>query len=234
MEKRAYDINKRTDLTQGVVKGISFSGVQTLEEIFESEGVSKTKKWDVMKKLDSIVDFCLRILIAKSLNTIPPPKRNIFYWSRPIRQVPYRQRRYSYPIDKESGRADLEGELESNLGQEIAANHRNGKGKKTIKFLNGPFELDTPHDRAGSFSPKLIKKHQTTLSNKLEEKILALYGLGMSYKDLSSHLWGYLWHWGLQRPLTAISAKIIHTVKEWQALGIGIELLYCLAECHSL
>ena len=63
----------------------------------------------------------------------------------------------------------LEGELDSHLGQEIAANRRNGKSKKTIKSLNGSFELDVPRDRAGTFSPQVIKKHQTTISDEIEE-----------------------------------------------------------------
>ena len=68
------------------------------------------------------------------------------------------------------------------------ANRRNGKSKKNIKSLNGSFELKTRHDRSGTFSPQLVKKRQTTLSDELEEKIIALYGLGMSYKDISGHL----------------------------------------------
>ena len=92
------------------------------------------------------------------------------------------------PLIKNLTEAALEGELASHLGQEIAANRRNGKTKKTIKSLNGNFELNTPRDRAGTFSPQLVKKHQNTLTNEIESKIIALYGLGMSYKDISGHL----------------------------------------------
>jgi putative transposase len=121
------------------------------------------------------------------------------------------------PLVKKLTEAALEGEIESHLGQEIAANRRNGKSKKTIKSLNGNFELNTPRDRAGTFSPKLVKKHQTTLNDELEQKIIALYGLGMSYKDISAHLEEM---YGLEvstGTLTAITDKIIHTVKDWQA-----------------
>ena len=107
--------------------------------------------------------------------------------------------------------------MDSHLGQEIAANRRNGKSKKTIKTLNGSFELDTPRDRAGTFSPKLVKKHQTTLSNEIEEKIIAMYGLGMSYKDMSGHLEDIYGITVSKGTLTAITDKIIHAVKEWQA-----------------
>jgi putative transposase len=121
------------------------------------------------------------------------------------------------PLIKNLTEAALEGELESHLGQEVIANRRNGKSKKTIKSLNGNFELNTPRDRAGTFNPKLVKKHQTTLNDELEQKIIALYGLGMSYKDISAHLEEM---YGLEistGTLSAVTDKIIHTVKEWQA-----------------
>jgi len=121
------------------------------------------------------------------------------------------------PLIKDLTEAALEGELDSHLGQEIAANRRNGKSKKTIKTLNGSFELDTPRDRAGTFSPQLVKKHQTTISNEIEEKIIAMYGLGMSYKDISGHLEDIYGITVSKGALTAITDKIIHTVKEWQA-----------------
>lgn len=121
------------------------------------------------------------------------------------------------PLIKNLAEAALEGELDSHLGQEINCNRRNGKSKKTIKSLNGNFELNTPRDRAGNFSPQLVKKHQTTLNDEIEQKIIALYGLGMSYKDISLHLQEM---YGLEvstGTLSAVTDKIIHTVKEWQA-----------------
>ena len=118
---------------------------------------------------------------------------------------------------KNLAEAALEGELDSHFGQEISANRRNGKSKKTIKSLNGNFELETPRDRNGTFSPQIVKKHQTTLSDEIEQKIIALYGLGMSYNDMASHLQEI---YGIEisnATLSAITDKIIHTVKEWQA-----------------
>jgi putative transposase len=118
---------------------------------------------------------------------------------------------------KNLAEAALEAELDSHLGQEVSANRRNGKSKKTIKSLDGNFELETPRDREGSFTPKIIKKHQTTLSDEIEQKIIALYGLGMSYNDIAAHLKEI---YGLEisnGTLSAITDKIIHTVKEWQA-----------------
>ncbi|AIL13133.1 hypothetical protein IM40_05820 [Candidatus Paracaedimonas acanthamoebae] len=36
--------------------------------------------------------------------------------------------------------------------------------------------------------PQIVKKRQTVLNASLDNKILGLYGLGMSYQDISSHL----------------------------------------------
>lgn len=113
--------------------------------------------------------------------------------------------------------AALEAEIDTHLGQEVAANRRNGKSKKTIKSLNGNFELETPRDRDGTFSPQIVKKHQTTLSDEIEQKIIALYGLGMGYSDMAAHLKEI---YGLRisnGTLSAITDKIIPIVKEWQA-----------------
>ena len=121
------------------------------------------------------------------------------------------------PLIKQLTEAALEGEIDSHLAQEVIANRRNGKSKKTIKTLDGKFELETPRDRAGTFSPQLIKKNQTTLSDEIESKIIALYGLGMGYNDISSHLQDM---YGLEvsnGTLTAITDKIIESVKEWQS-----------------
>jgi transposase-like protein len=121
------------------------------------------------------------------------------------------------PLIKKLTEAALEGELDSHLGREIAANRRNGKSRKTIKSLDGNFELETPRDRNGSFSPQLVKKHQTRLSDEIERKIIAMYGRGMSYQDISGHLeemYGFEVSTGT---LSAITDKIIQTVKEWQA-----------------
>jgi transposase-like protein len=49
-----------------------------------------------------------------------------------------------------------------------------------MKSAAGNFELDTPRDRAGTFEPQIVKKHQTHLTDELERKIIALFALGTS------------------------------------------------------
>lgn len=48
--------------------------------------------------------------------------------------------------------------------------------------------MQTPRDRAGTFEPQLVKKHQTHLTDELKRKILALFALGTSYEDIRGHI----------------------------------------------
>lgn len=121
------------------------------------------------------------------------------------------------PLIKDFFESALAGEMESHLSQEVIKNRRNGKSQKKIKCESGSFSLDTPRDRNGSFAPEIIKKRQTTISDALEEKIIALYGLGMSYRDIKDHLAEI---YGLDispATLSTITDKIIPLIKEWQS-----------------
>ncbi len=96
------------------------------------------------------------------------------------------------PLIKQLTEAALEAEIESHIADDVLSgrkNRRNGANRKTIKGTSdGTFELETPRDRNGTFEPQIVKKHQTTISNEIEEKIISMYGLGMSYRDISSHI----------------------------------------------
>ena len=50
-----------------------------------------------------------------------------------------------------------------------------------MKSSVGAFDLDVPRDRNGAFEPQIVKKHQTHMSDQIEQKILSLYALGNSY-----------------------------------------------------
>jgi len=82
----------------------------------------------------------------------------------------------------------LNAELDDHLGfdkhkQSDGANSRNGYTSKTLQTEDGQFELDTPRDRAGSFEPKLVKKHQRRFTS-MDDKILFLYAQGMSTREI--------------------------------------------------
>ena len=119
------------------------------------------------------------------------------------------------PLIKQLTEAALEAELESHLSQEIR-NRKNGKSSKRMKSGVGEFELEVPRDRNGTFEPQIVKKHQTHMSDQIEQKILSLYALGNSYTQIRGHLEEI---YGVSISTAAISAvtdKIIPLLKAWQ------------------
>ena len=124
------------------------------------------------------------------------------------------------PLVKQLVEAALEAELDSHITQDVFSgnkNRKNGKTSKTIKSTSGTFELETPRDRAGSFEPQIVKKNQTTISNEIEERILSMYGLGLSYKDIIKHIEEIYQIELSTATISAITDKIIDKVKAWQS-----------------
>jgi len=48
-----------------------------------------------------------------------------------------------------------------------------------------PQLVATPRDRNSTFVLQLVEKHQTTLSDEIERKIIRLFVLEMSYQDIN-------------------------------------------------
>jgi putative transposase len=120
------------------------------------------------------------------------------------------------PLIKKLTEAALEAELDSHLAEDVVPNRKNGKTKKTVKSTAGPFDLETPRDRAGNFEPQLIKKHQTSVNDEIEAKILSMYGLGMSYRDIATQVEDLYGIKVSTATLSTITDKIIAEVREWQ------------------
>jgi transposase-like protein len=121
------------------------------------------------------------------------------------------------PLVKQLTEAALEAELDSHLAEEVAENRKNGKSRKTVKSTSGKFELETPRDRAGTFEPQLVKKHQRTVSDEIETKILSMFGLGMSYADIAGHVEEMYGISVSTATISTITDKLIAEVKAWQA-----------------
>ncbi len=118
------------------------------------------------------------------------------------------------PLIKQLTEAALEGEMDSHIADDVVPNRRNGKTKKKIKSTSGSFELETPRDRAGTFEPQIVKKYQTTVSDEIESKMLSMYGLGMSYRDIASHVEDLYGIKVSAATISTITNKIIDEVKQ--------------------
>ncbi len=121
------------------------------------------------------------------------------------------------PLVKQLTEAALEGELDSHLAEDVTGNRRNGKSKKTVKSTSGAFELETPRDRDGTFEPKLVQKHQRTVSDEIEVKILSMFGVGMSYSDIAAQVREMYGIDVSTATISTITDKLLDEVKAWQA-----------------
>lgn len=123
------------------------------------------------------------------------------------------------PLLKSFLDAALEAEMETHLdeAERSTGNRRNGKTSKDIRTSSGTISVETPRDRASSFEPELIRKRETILAESLESKILGMYGLGMSLRDISKHIKDMYDTEISHATLSAITDKIIPEVKEWQS-----------------
>jgi putative transposase len=132
------------------------------------------------------------------------------------------------PLLQEMLNSILEGELEAHLDaeQRSLGNRKNGKGSKVLKTSVGSIEVNTPRDRLSSFEPEIVKKRETIMAQNLEDKIIGLYGLGMSLRDISSHIKEAYDTDISATTLSTITDKVIPLVKEWQQRPL--ESLYCI------
>ena len=117
--------------------------------------------------------------------------------------------------------AALNAELDDHLGYikhepSEADNARNGYSSKTIQTEEGQFELNTPRDRAGSFNPRLVKKHQRRFTA-MDDKIIFLYAQGMSTREIVitfKEMYGADVSASL---ISKVTNAVIDQVVEWQS-----------------
>ncbi|MCR3721905.1 Transposase, Mutator family [Prauserella flava] len=85
---------------------------------------------------------------------------------------------------------ELTGHLGHEKGEPAAVkrpNSRNGTTSKTIESEVGSFTVDVPGDRAGTITPRLIRKGQRRLDG-LDDMIINLYAGGMTVREIEHHL----------------------------------------------
>lgn len=132
------------------------------------------------------------------------------------------------PLLKQFLEAALEGELESHLSDQESenSNRKNGKTSKTVKTTDGQFELQTSRDRNASFEPEIIKKRETILADSLQDRIIGMYGIGMSLRDISGHI-KEMYDMDISHDtLSNITDRVIPLIKEWQSRPL--DELYCI------
>lgn len=132
------------------------------------------------------------------------------------------------PLFKKFIEEALESEMDEHLakGERELGNRKNGKSTKTVKSVNGSFELETPRDRSGTFEPKLVGKRQTLISEEIEDKVIRLYSKGLSVRDITEHIEEMYGFTLSPTTMSNITDRVIPLIQEWQQRAL--ENTYCM------
>lgn len=116
----------------------------------------------------------------------------------------------------------MEAEIEDHLGYEkhqrsprASSNSRNGKSKKIVSTEIGEIPIDIPRDRNSEFEPQIIPKHQKRFDG-FNEKIISMYGLGMTTRDIQKHLHEIYNVEVSPELISKVTDAIMDDVREWR------------------
>ncbi|MFK0730451.1 MAG: IS256 family transposase [Gloeotrichia echinulata HAB0833] len=97
-----------------------------------------------------------------------------------------------------------------------ASNHRNGATAKTVLTEDGPLRIEVPRDRAGSFEPLLIPKHERRFTG-FDDKIVAMYARGMTMREIQGFLAEQYATEVSPEFISSVTDAVMSEVTAWQA-----------------
>lgn len=131
----------------------------------------------------------------------------------------------------------LQGELTAHLGYDSndhqpkeTTNRRNGSKKKTLKSSVGEIPINAPRDRDGSFEPILVPKRKTDISG-IEQKVLAMYGKGMSQRDIADiidDIYGFRLS---PQQISIITDNVVEEMTKWQERALKKMYSFMFVDC---
>ncbi|WP_405110631.1 IS256 family transposase [Micromonospora sp. NBC_01405] len=96
-----------------------------------------------------------------------------------------------------------------------AGNIRNGTRSKTVLTeANGVVQIDVPRDRAGTFTPQIVRKRQRRLSG-VDEVVLSLYAKGLTTGEISAHFAEIYGASVSKETISRITDKVIEEMTDW-------------------
>ena len=115
-------------------------------------------------------------------------------------------------------KAALEGEMDAHMDAEerSTGNCRNGYSPKQIQSSVGELSIETPRDRDSSFDPVMVKKRERILSEGLSERILGLYTIGTSTREISDLLEEQFGNRISAETISSITDRILPELQSWR------------------
>ena len=120
----------------------------------------------------------------------------------------------------------MNAELTHHLGYEKhdpagynSGNSRNGTSGKKVKGEFGEMEIEVPRDRASTFEPQILPKHQTRFTG-FDDKIISMYARGMTTREIESHLKEIYGVDVSPALISQVTDAVSEEVKRWQSRAL--------------
>lgn len=99
-------------------------------------------------------------------------------------------------------------------GDSSSGNVRNGTRPKTVLTATGQVEIEVPRDRAGTFTPQIVKKRQRRLTG-VDEIVLSLYAKGLTTGEISAHFDQIYGAQVSKETVSRITDKVVEEMQQW-------------------
>lgn len=113
----------------------------------------------------------------------------------------------------------LEGEMNSHLysGEREFGNRRNGHMSKQVQTSMGEVTINTPRDRDGTFDPQVVKKREKILADSLADRIIGLYAIGNSTREISDVLEEQFGNRISAETISSITDRVLLEIQSWKS-----------------
>jgi len=132
----------------------------------------------------------------------------------------------------------MNAELTHHLGYEKhdpagynSGNSRNGTSGKKVKGEFGELKIEVPRDRASTFEPQILPKHQTRFTG-FDDKIISMYARGMTTREIESHLKEMYGVEVSPALVSQVTEAVSEEVKRWQ--NRALEPIYGIVYLDAL
>ena len=111
-----------------------------------------------------------------------------------------------------------------------SGNSRNGSYERKFRTTSGELGLNIPRDRNGDFKPEITHKYASS-SNGIEDKVVAMYGRGMSTQDISDTLKDIYGIHVSSSMISQMTDSVMSLVTQWQNRALEDVYPICWIDC---
>lgn len=115
--------------------------------------------------------------------------------------------------------AALEGEMDAHMDEveRSKGNRRNGYMPKQVQTPLGEVTVHTPRDRESTFEPEFIKKRERILADGVADRIIGLYALGNSTREISDWMEENLGNRVSAETISSITDRVLPEIQSWRS-----------------